>query len=292
MSLRRFIYNNHWTLGFYEGTIEDLIGGQSYEIRWLNNPYKNRWFADPFLLNVSENIIDVLVEEFYDPINRGRISRLLIDRKSMSIQKIIPILELPNHLSFPAILKEDGQIFIYPENSESGRLDLYQINPIDNSCVYVRTLCELPLTDAIITSLFDERLLFSTHLPSQNGSVLTCYKEKDGAFIEKCEMTFNSNIARNAGDWFQVDGVVYRPAQDCNKRYGGAVIIQKVTKTGNSFCFNDVVRLEEIYGNYSLGCHTLNYLNGVAVIDVNGYRRPFLASIMKAITSFKKRIFK
>lgn len=43
-------------------------------------------------------------------------------------------------------------------------------------------------------------------------------------------VSFQSNVARNAGDAFYIDEQMYRPAQDCNKCYGNGIEIQKVNK--------------------------------------------------------------
>lgn len=292
MNIRKHIYNNHWTLGFIESPIGDILNGKPYKVRWLDNPYNNRWFADPFLLFVDGKEIHVLVEEFYDPINRGRISRLIIDRKSLLIKSITPILELPTHLSFPAIIRDDDKVYIYPENSASGNLDLYLYSPDSNKCEFVKNLCKQPLTDAICTSIWGEKLIFSTQLPTQNKNVLSYYAMNSDSFSKSGEIIFNSNIARNAGDWFVLNGDVFRPAQDCTTRYGGAVIIQKVIKQKDSYSFENILRIEEKYANYTLGCHTFNYLDGIAVIDVNGYRRPLIANTIKRITALRITIAK
>lgn len=287
MNLRHYIYDNHWTLGFIEEPVENIVFGKSYSVHWMRNPYRNRWFADPFILDVTDNEIIVLVEEFYDPINRGRISKLIVDRLSYRLVKVVPILELPSHLSFPAIKRVGEKVFIYPENGNASTLNLYEYNPVTDACKELRTLSNDPLADAIWTDLFGEELIFSTHQPTHNGSELGVYRLDGNLFKESGLISFPANTARNAGDWFKVGDKVYRPAQDCTKRYGGAVILQEVTKTDFGFNFKDVCRIEHTYKSYKLGCHTFNNYNGLSVIDVNGYRRPILANVMKGITAFR-----
>lgn len=290
MNFRQYIYDNHWTLGFIEAPVEDVVLGMPYPVYWMDNPYKDRWFADPFILDATESEIVVLVEEFYDPIRRGRISKLIIDRHSYSLKEIIPILELSTHLSFPAIRRVGGGIYIYPENGNASTLKLYTYDSCTDKCREMAILSKEALADAILTDFWGEEMLFSTRQPTHNGSKLSVFRKESGLFKESEVVSFQSNVARNAGDWFMIGDKVYRPAQDCNKRYGGAIIIQEVSKTGDGFIFKDVRRIEHIYKSYKLGCHTFNSFKGLSVVDINGYRRPFLASVMLRISCIKHKL--
>lgn len=286
-SIRRYVYDNRWTIGFFDLNFADLLSGKEPQIHWLKHNYRNRWFADPFILDVTNDKLIVLVEEYYDPIRRGRISKLIIDKKTYRLEKLDVVLELSTHLSFPAILRRGGKIYIYPENSQSSALTLYEYNPKDNSCMPVTEMCRLPLADAILTDLFGGEKLIATKVPNQNGDELIIYRTLDNAVSEEQVYKFNSNIARNAGDWIKYNDIVYRPAQDCNRRYGGAVIIQKVIDTDKGLVFENVIRLEKKYKFYDLGCHTFNTFKNMAVIDVNGYRRPFLAKLGEFVAKLR-----
>lgn len=292
MNLKKYIYNNHWTLGFSEDNLENIVSGKQPTIHWMKNPYKNRWFADPFILDYSENEITVLVEEYYDPIQRGRISKLTVDRKSYQLKNVDVVLELPTHLSFPIIKRSGDDIYIYPENGASNNLVLYKYNPNTNTCKTEKILAKGYLADAVITDLFGEELLFATVVPNHNGKDLMIYKEKGKIYQEVNKVHFESNISRNAGDWFTLNNKVYRPCQDCNERYGEAVIIQEVSKVDDTLSFKKVNRICSTHHSYKLGCHTLNHYKGLIVIDVNGYRRPLLAKMVGAIMKFVRLFVK
>lgn len=292
MDLKKYIYNNRWTIGFSEDSLEDIVSGKQPFIHWMKNPYKNRWFADPFILDVTKDDISVLVEEFFDPIQRGRISKLTIDRRRCQLKNISVVLELPTHLSFPVIKRIGDDIYIYPENGASNELVLYKYNPITDECKRERVLVKGYLADAIETDVFGEKLLFTTIVPNHNGKNLLVYKELNGTYSKVNEVHFESNIARNAGDWFVVDEKIYRPCQDCNERYGGAIILQEVSREGETYIFREVNRFDYTYKSYQLGCHTFNHYKGVSVFDVNGYRRPFMAKSVGAIMRVVRMILK
>jgi hypothetical protein len=56
----------HWNIGFIEQNIQYVMENPSdaWNIAWMRHAYKDRFFADPFLLNYDNALIEVLVEEF------------------------------------------------------------------------------------------------------------------------------------------------------------------------------------------------------------------------------------
>ena len=98
-----------WDLAY--GTYSEKIileGLKGVKINVVKNPYKNKWFADPFILEEDENYIQFLVEEFDYGVGRGRIARLNISKKDKKIVVCSIILDLPTHLSFPVIYHVGG----------------------------------------------------------------------------------------------------------------------------------------------------------------------------------------
>lgn len=255
----------HWQIGILKNPLKDIVNGVELECEWLNNPYRSDWFADPFVLDVTEGRIELLVEDFRYKDGKGRISKLTVDRRTMTITNRKVLLE-GGHYSFPAILRKDGRIYLYPEQSRQGRLDLFEYCPETETCKPVETLSEEPLTDAIIY----KGVIFSTQQPEPNGSVLELIPIPSSDFLppltppsrrrgnvggRSSSVRFDECIARNAGDFFEVDGVTYRPAQECNRWYGNAVSIQRFEEGK----FTEVRRIP--------GIHTLNSYQGVTVVD-------------------------
>lgn len=269
---RKYATSNKWNIGFIEDSLDTILDpNHPVTIHWMKHKEKKSWFADPFILGIDDAHIYVLVEEFYYPIDRGRISKLTVNRNTYQLEKIDVILELPTHLSFPAIIRKDGKTYIYPENSESGKLAFYEFDTVSNKCIPSKILCERPLTDAIITDLFGENQIISTELPNPNKNILGIYQ--NGKKIK--EFTFPENVARNAGDWFMRNGKIYRPAQDCTKTYGGAVIFQNVFKNNaGEYEFKNIRRLSSDNPIYNQGFHTFNHHQGLSVVDAKGFRFP------------------
>lgn len=280
-----------WNIAFVENTIEEIIKGEPLKLKWLEHNYKDRWFADPFILNVTDQEIIVLVEEFYDPINRGRISKLTIDKHSKQLKTITSILELDSHLSFPAIWRNNNHIYIYPENSRANNLTLYEYNPDNDNLKKKETITQLPLTDAVMTVLFGSRFIFSTKLPNPNNNILDIYLYNNKKIEKHSTTIFQDNTARMAGDFFTYNNKIYRPAQVCNNNYGEALSIQEVTLVNNKFHFKEIRRLTSPNPNFKLGFHTFNQFKNCIVVDGRGYRNniggSFLTKLKSMINTFK-----
>lgn len=284
--LYHYIYEQHWTLGFIDGPVEDVVNGKPYDIRYVNGIPSDRWFADPFILDYDEQSIQLLVEEYCYKVKRGRIARITIDRNSYHLLSYKIILDLPTHLSFPFIERKDGKFYISPENSASGSWYKYEYNADNDQLIKAQVVVNEPLTDAIKTDVCGDDLIFATHIPTQNGKVLAVY---DANGEKKNEIKFQSNIARNAGDWFKVGEKVYRPAQDCNGGYGMAVIIQEIKKdVEGNHVFNVIRRITSTHPKFTTGCHTFNNYRNLIVVDVHGYRRPVLVTTIKEIKKISR----
>ena len=238
---------------------------------------KDRWFADPFILDVTDTVIIVLVEEFSYRINRGRLAKLIIDKETFQLKSMKIVLDLNTHLSFPAILRDGTDIYIYPENSASGSSMLYKYNSEDDSVSVIKQLSNQPLTDAIITKIDDSSYIFTTEIPTQNGNKLSIYTALDdmGSYKLIQNITLFDNTARSAGDIFVDNGKIVRPAQNCNGGYGVGLVFQEIIKDSKGdFVLKELFRRKPIK-NY-IGMHTYNQYKGCYVVDLHARRYPYL----------------
>lgn len=288
-----YIKDTKYNIGFVDGSLKDIIeGSRSIKVNWLNHPYKNRWFADPFILEVTDNEIWALVEEWYDPIHRGRISKLVIDKHTYKLKDILVLLELESHLSFPAIRRAQDGIYVYPENSVTGKLTEYKYIPEKEKLEISDIIANEPLTDAIQTDFFGEKLLFSTRLPDANGKDLYIYRfdEETQAYREMSQYHYSENLSRSAGDFFKYGEKIYRPSQVCIKSYGDAVSIQEVNYNNGQFYEKEVRRIYSPNPDLDLGFHTLNSFKDIIVVDAIGYRKAKIMHFLRFLKSVFKSI--
>ena len=247
----------------------------------VENPYKSKWFADPFILEADENHIELLVEEFDSNVRRGRIARIDISLSKNIITDCQIVLDLPTHLSFPAIYRENGKILVAPENSASGAFYIYEYDREKDKLVNQKLLHPEPLTDAIIDQKDGKYRMFATCLPTPNGNCLNEYESDSlmGPYTKKTQFICEGNTARMAGYMIHEKGKTLRPAQDCTHGYGEAVLLFEKE--------NVIKRITPTCIKYS-GLHTINTYNGYGIIDLKKYDYYFFVKLLKSLKKLNK----
>lgn len=279
-----------WALGFVKDGLDGVMNDNPIRVDWLKMPRKG-WFADPFILDVNDKEIQVLVEEM--PVGKpckGVITLLKVNRNTFELISKKIVLEIPTHLSFPCVLRENGRIYVYPESAKSGKLDVYEFDPKTETMTFVKTICDDVVWDSCITDRLGERMLFTgAHDGDQILDIYRWEASKERFLPWKQEVSDNKNV-RMGGQLFDYNGEVYYPAQDCNGGYGSALQIKRVKYSNGQFSFVTVKRITSPHPKMKLGLHTLNEYKGVVVIDVLGYRHPFVGKIIDWMVKVKKRI--
>lgn len=272
MSLLKRLIRVEWKIGFINNSIEDVLSGKDIEFKWVVNPYKNRWFADPFLLDVTETSYIVLAEDYEYSKGYACISKLTIRKDTCEIIEAKKILDNGTHMSFPVIIRKNEEVYVHPENSVSGKLSLYKYNKEKDQLEFQSVMADLPLTDAVTLENDAVSTMFATlRNKNPNGNILYLLERGGKKYNLSGKIVLDSNVARMAGNFFCYDGRCYRPAQDCNDRYGGALIIQEMKKDGDLYKFLDIRRIISTHNKLKLGLHTFNIYKNVIVIDVYGY---------------------
>lgn len=275
-----------WNIAIVSNTLDEITKGWALNYRMMEYHNPDAWYADPFILDITNTHYYILAEEYLHSLGRARISKLVINKQTMQLEKVIPLLTLPTHLSYPAIIRKGNEVYVYPESGESGFLKMYRYDSNKESLLETETIIEDSLADATITHLFGADDMFCTYLPDCNGKILHWLrKDNTGVYKEIKTFSFKENTARMAGDFFVVNNDVYRPAQECNESYGHGLIIQKTTVENGNISFEEVARYISTDKRYSCGIHTLNSYKGTVVVDFVGYVNPTIA---KSVNLIKK----
>lgn len=269
-------YKAAWNIGFIENTIEGIMNGQPIQMQMMKHHYDDRWFADPFILDVTDDDIYLLVEECLCKNDKSRISKLTVDRKTHELIKIEPMIEPDYHISFPAILRKNDKIYIYPETADVDCLQLYEY--VNGKAVKVTDMMKQGLVDSVICDDFKKPYIFATVLPNSNGKELRIISLDDKKTLN---YHFNQNISRGAGDFFQYKGQVFRTAQYTDVQYGHGISIQTVSLTDGKFDIKEVRRLYSTDQIYKYGMHTLNQYKGVIVCDALSYKRHWMRAFVE-----------
>lgn len=287
----KYFNSQNWNIGFATTTPEELIEHKKLgKVEWLKHSYRDRFFADPFVYSQSDTEIIVFVEEleFDKPI--GRLTELVVDVKSKKLLRKYTLLELDSHLSYPAIIRNEGEVFVCPENGSAGKLTLYKYDKELHKLLPVKVMIEEALADATIRKIGDVYYMFATKVPNtQEDLYLYQSTHFDGDYNEVGLVTKGREHSRPAGDLFDVEGEFYRPAQNCSKRYGGAVEVMKCSiSSDNRYSEAHCFSLNPTSFRYNIGLHTINFYEGGCVIDGYGYLYP----IMGRLLHFVRRVIK
>ena len=282
-----------WNIGFTDHNLDFISSSKKLRIKYLKHNYKNKWFADPFILNVTEKEIVLLVEEYDRNIRRGRIAKLVINRHNLRLISMRIVLDLESHLSFPVIYRDNNKIYVCPENSESGAYYKYTYDSNSEKLVKPELIIEEPLTDAIKCIISGVPYIFSTKQPNPHGNNLYIYcdEENKDRYKLKQEILLTDNTARGAGHFMKLNNKVIRPAQDCNKSYVGALVFQEIVKVKDGFRINELKRIYSKSFKYGLGMHTFNTFGDIAVLDELGYKYIILGRIYNGLRVFVKYVY-
>lgn len=282
----KIMTSNRYTIGFIDFSEELLKNSFIPTVQWIKDDYKDGWFADPFILRFSDSEIILLVEEYVYKLRRGIISQLTINRNDYSIKDVKTIINTGKHLSFPSYYRENGKVYIYPEQGARGETWLYEYDEVKCEAKEVRLLNPNNTVDTTICELPDGRkVLLCTTAPDLNGKTLDVYPYYSGecpSILKPIkQIVLPTKTARNAGMVFKVGSKLYRPAQDCTNDYGECTEIQEMTVIGDEIKFSTRNRIYSPNKEYKDAFHTFNvFENKLVVVDGRRKRFPFLAKIL------------
>lgn len=294
--IKHLLNEENWNIGFVDNfTAKDLLWHKRLpKVSWMKHSYKDRAFADPHILDVSDNEIVVLCEELVFG-HKGIISKLVVSRKDFSLIDRKELLKLDTHLSYPAIIRKDDKVYIYPENSEAAEIKLYELDTITDRLKKVSVVVLGEVTDFTIFPNQQKGTFFALatklHPDSEENAYLFESQCIFGPYkqVYKSPVVTSRSCSRPAGDFFEVNGEIYRPAQNCVGHYGKAIKIMKV----NSFDpFEEAEQFELKPSSFRFhrGIHTLNFKENLTVIDGYGYLHPFVGRLICPINRFRLRL--
>lgn len=270
-----------WNIGFVDRSVEDIIisNDTQVDVHWVKHNYKDRFFADPFILSVNEKVIKVLVEDFpyYD--KYGMISLLTIDRQTFELLDRKVVLKQPFHMSYPFIMrKKSGDFWVSPEASMSGKLYRYSMNPQSEMLENQSVLVDEPLLDSTIVENDGKYWLFCTKRGADSNKCLYIYysdtSEGPWESHTKNPVVTDLTMSRPAGYMVKIANNIYRVIQKCDITYGEAINISRVVKlSATEFEEEFVKEIRAQKDEYSHAFHTMNGLGNLCVVD--GVRKDF-----------------
>ena len=272
--IRLELTREHWRIGVIEQPIGRLVAAfDPAEIRWLDAPFDG-FLADPFGLAGSDGSVTILAEALERGEQRGRIAA--IERGRDGRLAVSPTsLSFDSHLSYPQLIRHDGEIYCIPESAAQRRVQLFRAVEFPGRWVRDCVLLEgFAGADSTVIRHQERWWMFTCNHADQDEAKLFIFHssrlhgpwQPHASNPVKCDL----RSSRPAGTPFiGEDGALYRPAQDCSRVYGGALVINRVTRlTAGEFQEEVAAHLRpDRSGPCPDGLHTLSAVGDLTLVD-------------------------
>jgi hypothetical protein len=279
-SLRNLAFKERWYLAYKLGNshgIPESFADFQYMI-----PPKDRFWADPFPIE-KDGAYYIFMEEFLYDLMKAHICVIEMDRDG-AWKPPVKVLEREYHLSYPFVFQWENRWYMIPETKKNNTIELYRCMRFPTEWVLDRVLIgNVQAVDATLHRQDDLWWLFCNIGGkdfSSNDELHVFHAETPlGPWIPHKKNPIKSDVrsARPAGRLFRVNNQLYRPAQDCSIRMGGAISINKVTTlTTTEFKEHEAARIDPTWRRGIYGTHTLNVAGDLTMLDCFGYIRKFL----------------
>jgi hypothetical protein len=302
------LFFKKWIIGIFQGNIEDIIRSKTFDpdINWLLIKSFDKFYADPFLLRSKDGNSKILFEEYAFDDDYAKISLMTLDKSLRQANHKI-LLDTKSHLSYPFVFTENNKTYVFPEAAQSGKLSCYEYDPVHESLNFVQDLLNLPLRDSTILKHDSKYWIYGT-LSENSSNYKLCVFFSDsllGPYFTHPGNPIKSGLngTRSAGNFIEVDGIIYRPTQNCKNNYGESITINKITELNEihvneepymNICINKKNRCN--YGMHLI--HTINVMDNIIVVDGEHWTfspihqfRKFSISILKSYRLRKKKAF-
>ena len=271
-----------WSIGFTTAPIEQVLsGGGLGAVSWYRTQAGDRYLADPFPWPGTNRI---LCEEMplWDGV--GRI--VSVSEVNGQLDTTAVHLEDGYHHSYPNTFAEGGRVYCVPEATERGMTRIHVLHDDGTLESVCQVAPHAKLADPTLFRWGDRYWLACTDLDLGNHDNLCLMHAREiaGPWVAHANWPVKIDIrgARPAGMMFNLNGRLFRPAQDCAQTYGAGITIHEIlTLTETEFRESQVAELRPVAtGPFPHGLHTLVHdgarfwVDGKrSVLDLGQFRR-------------------
>ena len=261
-----------YNIGIIKKPIGEILekGIELGDIKWLIHNYKDRFFADPFMIKEDRDFYYILVEEYLFWEEKGKISVLKVDKHDFSLTKKKVLIEENTHLSFP-FCELNGNTII-PESIASGETKEYILDLNSMEILQSRTILNEGLIDAAFyEDKIGEKWIFASKKKNPKEDMYMYHLVNNEYLPVNGGHVVEKNIAqtRSAGRLFTHNGVLYRPVQDSAKRYGYQTRIMRVDELNCDSYKAECVQIINGEKNppFNETLHTFNVYDDCVIVD-------------------------
>lgn len=288
-----------YCVGIMENSASDIITNKKVpEIHWVKADTDDTWMADPFIIDSTKDKITLLVEEYVVAENKGRLSKIVVDRKTYKVIEKETILTLPTHLSFPLPVEIGGKTYICPESNGSGNISFYEFD--GDKCRDEIIIKSRKSVDTQIVRNGGGYFLFTVPVQGkgmEDTKTVEIYRADTPTGPYELIQTWEKDRCegRGAGPIFRLkDGRTIRPAQNCEGGYGKGVIFFDLKYENGKFTETEIFRIDANGANPNGLCfHTFSpWKEELVAVDGFDYKSRCLARIAPVMYKCKSLINK
>lgn len=283
-----------WTIAYRERQGNaTLLDDRDTPFRVIPNNWRY-WYADPHVICVDGKTW-VFAEAYDRVLRRGVISACQITENGTTPWKVV--LKQPCHLSYPHLLRKDGQIFMIPESYVANEIAAFRVKHFPDQWEKVTVLKRGgESVDSTVFHFGGERWMLTLEC-SEDKLMLYPLADDGISGAGFCAKASDPN-ARPAGHLFQVGDKLVRPAQDCTESYGCALNLYEVNAVSENrfeetlLCKIHPDKLRSDLNRKAEGIHTYNLTEEYEVLDFKGYETDLLFWVMRPVWFIWRRIRK
>ena len=185
-----------------------------------------QWCADPFEYEVDGEHY-IFVEQYVSKDDKGGIGYFKY-KDGIPVNKGI-VINNSFHMSYPCIFEYKGKHYMIPESSANNTIDLYLAESFPTKWVKTKTLINgEKYVDSTVFFAGKDIYLIS-YTMSHLYEVVVFSLDMEKLILKKVSSKkYQTNIGRPAGRLFYENNHLFRPAQDCSRKYGEQIIIYEV----------------------------------------------------------------
>ena len=300
--IKKILFHDKWNIGIVNCSVQDVINGQDISaknITWLPEIY-GRYSADPFLFEQGDKLW-LFFEDFSYKTNTAQLAVTeVILGEEVSFGDTHNILDSSVHRSYPYVFSVNEDVFLVPEQCETGEVVLYEAESFPLKWKKKKTLLN-NFAGVDATPFFHEGQwwMFVSELGDYENEELHLYFTQDitGIWVGHPQnpIVKNAQGARMAGNIYKDKHTqkIYRKGQDCTHTYGGGLVMYHIeTLTQKEY---KEIQIQYIAPpkKYKQGIHTISHCDGKQLIAVDAKRWASLGEvIIKLFVVLKERIKK
>lgn len=264
--IKEIFSEEYWNIAFRETQENDFAFiNKNKRFRTLKES-KRYWYADPFLFE-RKGETWLFAEAFDNKTEKGLIACMKYENGTFGSPKIV--LEEDFHLSYPFVYEENGEVFMMPETSADGCIQVYKA--VDFPEKWEKHKVLVTIENAVDTVIYGENLITSVVTDSGEKRVDVDIYNMNGELVMK-SLHKDSQQARGAGRVITAEGKTIRPAQDCTGGvYGAGLVFYQLEKQAESFKETPVYKLSpeefSIGDQNAEGVHTYARTKNIEVLD-------------------------